>query len=80
MSTSGSVSADRGLVDPSRVTLARQRRGLTMTGLARGLGFTPRTVSTYEREGAPAGAGARLGEVLQHAGRLLRPTSGRPAR
>ena len=64
MSTSAFDSADRPLIDPSRVTLARHRRGLTMTALAGGLRVTPRTVSTYEREGAPPSALAGLSRVL----------------
>ncbi|WP_298801899.1 XRE family transcriptional regulator [uncultured Pseudokineococcus sp.] len=72
MSRSGSGAAESQPIDPSRVTIARQRRGLTMTSLARTLGVTPRTVSTYEREGAPAKAGEALAEALDVPSEFLR--------
>lgn len=37
------------LFNPSRLTLARKRRGLTMTKLAAAIGVEPRSVSAYEK-------------------------------
>lgn len=37
------------LFNPSRLTLARKRRGLTMTKLAKAIGVEPRSVSAYEK-------------------------------
>lgn len=37
------------LFNPSRLTLARKRRGLTMTKLAQAIGVEPRSISAYEK-------------------------------
>jgi Zn-dependent peptidase ImmA (M78 family)/DNA-binding XRE family transcriptional regulator len=37
------------LFNPSRLTLARKRRGLTMTRLAAAIGVEPRSISAYEK-------------------------------
>lgn len=42
------MSAEQ-LFNPSRLTLARRRRGLTMTRLAAAIGVEPRSVSAYEK-------------------------------
>ena len=39
----------RQLFNPSRLTLARKRRGLTMTKLASAVGVEPRSISAYEK-------------------------------
>ena len=51
-------------LNPHRIELARRRRGLTKTGLAVRLGVNPRTVSGYERSGAPLARGADLSAHL----------------
>ncbi|ALG87083.1 hypothetical protein ACH46_20475 [Gordonia phthalatica] len=51
-------------VDPVRISLARTRRGLTKTDLARALGVTPRSITRYESDGAPAHAAADLADAL----------------
>lgn len=63
MLRSGSEFAEQR-IDPSRITLARQRRGLSMTALAAELRLTPRALSSYERDGAPVARAALLAEVL----------------
>jgi len=51
-------------LEPTRIELARQRRALSKTGLARALGVTPRSVTTYETDGAPHERLADLVRVL----------------
>lgn len=51
-------------LDPDRITLARTRRGMTKSDLARALGLTPRSISRYESDGAPVSAAPRLADVL----------------
>lgn len=51
-------------LNPHRIELARRRRGLTKTDLAVRLGVNPRTVSGYERSGAPLARGADLSAHL----------------
>lgn len=66
-----SVSLSRGgatqpdsFLSPTRITIARQRRGLSKAELARRLGLTPRRVSAYESDGAPRSKAPALSGVL----------------
>ncbi|WP_152668930.1 helix-turn-helix domain-containing protein [Corynebacterium pilosum] len=52
MSISTSKRHRDWLVEPTRITNARLRRGLTKTELARNLDVTTRTVARYEEDGA----------------------------
>lgn len=61
MSSSRSMSS---VVEPGRIELARLRRGLTQRALADQLGVTPRTVSRYEKDGAPLDIAPSLAAVL----------------
>lgn len=61
MLNSESVS---GSVDPLRFLIARHRRGLKKTELARMLGVTSRTIARYEQGSIPDGALTNLAEVL----------------
>lgn len=60
------MSASR-LFNPSRLTLARKRRGLTMIKLAAAVGVEPRSVSAYEKGefGPDDNRMARLAAVLK---------------
>ena len=51
-------------LNPARITLARERAGLTKAMLAERLGVTPRLLQTYESDGAPAGRANELAELL----------------
>lgn len=51
-------------LDPGRIGQARRRRGLTRSDLARLLGLTPRTITTYESDGAPLSAVECLTQAL----------------
>lgn len=55
------------LFNPTRLTLARKRRGLTMTKLAGAIGVEPRSISAYEKgEFGPEGERlARLASTLE---------------
>lgn len=64
MSIIGSRRPEPRFVDPSRITTARLRRGLTKTALARELGLMPKTLSKYENDGAPVNRLVDLAEVL----------------
>lgn len=63
MSTSGSTP-DSGCLEPSRIEIARQAKGLSKAGLARALGLTTRSVTNYETDGAPAAMADTLARVL----------------
>lgn len=52
-------------LDASRVTLARQRAGLSKTELAHNAGVAPRTVTTWESAGAPS---SRLNQIANITG------------
>lgn len=54
------------MFEPSRLTLARQRRGLTKVALAQAVGLTPRRISAFENEGEqpPASTVEALAKVL----------------
>lgn len=52
-------------LDPDRIALARTRRGMTKSDLARALGLTPRSITRYESDGAPVSAAPRLADALQ---------------
>lgn len=41
-------------IDPNRIRVAREVAGLSKAQLAAGLGVEPRTITTYESDGAPA--------------------------
>jgi Zn-dependent peptidase ImmA (M78 family)/DNA-binding XRE family transcriptional regulator len=56
-----------GLFNPTRLTLARKRRGLTMTRLALAVGVEPRSISAYEK-GEFGPDEARLGKLCQALG------------
>ncbi|WP_279393544.1 XRE family transcriptional regulator [Rhodococcus sp. ARC_M5] len=64
MSTSEWSRPDSSYLDPDRIRIARARRGLTKTELARKLGLTPRTITKYESGSAPASAAASIAESL----------------
>lgn len=51
-------------LDPGRIGLARSRRGLTKSDLARQLRVTPRTITRYETGEAPPSAALELSRVL----------------
>ncbi len=63
MSTSRSTPGS-GYLEPSRIEIARQAKGLSKTGLARELGVTTRSISNYETDGAPAAMADTLAAVL----------------
>ncbi|SQG63374.1 transcriptional regulator [Corynebacterium renale] len=65
MSISTSKRRRNWLVEPARITLARQHRGLSKTALARELGVTTRTITRYETDGAPCEAAPRMSQVLR---------------
>lgn len=52
-------------LDPDRITLARSRRGLTKSELARQLSVTPRTITRYETGEAPTSVASELSRILQ---------------
>lgn len=60
-----SVKRETRVLDPSRIKLARELRGLSKTGLAGDLKVTPRTLRAYESEGAPVERANDLARVLQ---------------
>lgn len=64
MSISRSVKRNRAVLDPTRITLARELRGLSKTELAKILGVTPRTLQKYESEGAPVERASVLAEAV----------------
>ncbi|MDR7328341.1 XRE family transcriptional regulator [Corynebacterium guangdongense] len=64
MSTSDCRRGNPGFLFPERLTIARQRRGLTKTALAAEVGVTPRTITRYETDGAPLDMGASLSTAL----------------
>ncbi|SES13940.1 XRE family transcriptional regulator [Corynebacterium cystitidis] len=64
MSISTSKRHRDWLVEPTRITVARRRRGMTKTSLAKELDVTTRTVTRYENDGAPCDAAQRLSSVL----------------
>lgn len=68
MSITGSRRPEPRFVDPSRITTARLRRGLTKSSLARELGLTPKTLSKYETEGARVDYAPDFAEVLHFPG------------
>lgn len=51
-------------LEPSRITLARLRAGLSKTELAHRLQATPRTVTNYEADGAPDRMAAALAQAI----------------
>lgn len=52
------------LFNPTRLTLARKRRGLTMTKLAKAVGVEPRSISAYEK-GEFGPDDVRLGKLCE---------------
>lgn len=62
-STSTSRPAEEKL-SPSRIQLARERRGMTKVALATELGVTTRLLQFYETEGAPAARADDLARAL----------------
>lgn len=62
-STSTSPPAERRL-RPSRIRLARERRGLSKVALAAELGITTRLLQTYENDGAPPSRSGDLATAL----------------
>jgi Zn-dependent peptidase ImmA (M78 family) len=76
-STSTSRPAD-GRLSPSRIRLARERRGLSKVTLSSRLGLTTRALQTYETDGAPSSRAVDLARALGvEAGFFTRPE--RPA-
>lgn len=69
MSTSRSKRSER--LDGSRIRLARLTRGLAKTELAARIGVTPRTIQTFESDGAPLERGAALGAALDYSERFF---------
>lgn len=66
MSTSKSPkSPAEPFLNPERIQVARMRRGLTKVELAQRLAVTPRTVTKYETNGAPAAAAADLAAAVE---------------
>lgn len=65
MLSSASWRHNAGRLDPTRISTARMRRGLTKIELARLLSVTPRTIGTYETDGAPSQVGPRLADALE---------------
>lgn len=63
---SGSMSRSRPEVflDPERIALARTRRSMTKSDLARALGVTPRSITRYESDGAPPATAVGLADAL----------------
>lgn len=59
-----SVKADLSMLNPARITLARELRGLTKAALAAELGVSSRTVRTFESDGAPAARAQALAKAL----------------
>lgn len=57
------TSASRRL-NPDRIQTARLRRGLSKTKAAQLLGITPRTLSTYEKSGAPVRKASGLADTF----------------
>lgn len=53
-------------VSPSRITLARLRRGMSKLNFADALGVTSRAVSNYENEGAPVSRLADIARILEY--------------
>lgn len=51
-------------LNPERIQVARMRRGLTKVELAQRLAVTPRTVTKYETNGAPATAAADIAAAV----------------
>lgn len=64
MSTSDCRRDNLGFLFPGRLTIARQRRGLTKTALAAEVGVTPRTITRYETDGAPLDMAPQLSAAL----------------
>lgn len=64
-------------LEPSRISLARQRAGLSKTEMAERLGTTARTVTNYESDGAPERMASFIARVLSCRPEYLRlpPTS-----
>lgn len=62
-STSTSQPADQRL-SPSRIRLARERRGMSKVSLSKQLGVTTRVLQTYESDGAPLGRVVPLARAL----------------
>ncbi|MFW0797010.1 XRE family transcriptional regulator [Gordonia sp. CPCC 205515] len=65
MSTSEWKPSDSDRLTPERIQLARMRRGLTKAQLARAIGVTPRSITTYETDGAPVASAGALAEALE---------------
>lgn len=66
MSTSKSPkSPAEPFLNPERIQVARMRRGLTKVELAQRLAVTPRTVTKYETNGAPASAAADIAAAVE---------------
>lgn len=63
MSNSTSRHAE-GKLNPSRIRLARERRGMSKVALASQLGVTTRVLQTYENDGAPQSRADDLARVL----------------
>lgn len=64
MSTSEWKKSDSNRLAPERIRLARMRSGITKSQLARLIGVTPRSVTTYENEGAPTSSASSLSAAL----------------
>lgn len=63
VSSSTSLPAD-GRLTPSRIRIARERRGMSKVALAARLGITARTLQIYESDGAPTSRMDELAEAL----------------
>ncbi|SNS54084.1 Zn-dependent peptidase ImmA, M78 family [Micrococcales bacterium KH10] len=61
--TSTSQRSDSRL-EPSRIRLARERRGLSKVALAQVLNITPRALQNYETEGAPVTKAGEIAHAL----------------
>lgn len=58
------MKADISMLNPARITLARELRGLTKAALAAELGVTSRTIRTFESDGAPPARARALASTL----------------
>lgn len=65
MSTSPLSRRPDRFLDPGRIRIARTRRGMTKSELARLLGVTPRSITRYESGEAPTDSAEALSSVLQ---------------
>ena len=59
------VKVGSRMLNPARITLARELRGLTKATLATELGVSSRTIRTFESDGAPSSRSSELAKILE---------------